>query len=292
MARRAPAVERSIAVLNYLAAHAGERFTLSEIARDLALNKATLHAILGALADGGYLARDPVAKSYSLGPALIALGNAAGQSFSAVDAAQPEMQSLADETGLDAISSIAIGGEIVILARAGTPRPFGIAVQPGQRLPLIPPIGAVFVAWSGDEEIEAWLGRLGAISDETRRRFRRAVQAARDRGYSVGLEGDAQLLLTALRTHGRGAPTVTEGVKGLRKEEYALVDVDPRGSYRLNHIGVPVFGPDGRVSFALFLIGFQGLVDGRQLDQFATKLGNAAQRVTKAIHGREPAAFR
>ena len=45
MARRAPAVERSIAVLNYLAARPDDRFTLSEIARATDLNKATLHAI-------------------------------------------------------------------------------------------------------------------------------------------------------------------------------------------------------------------------------------------------------
>lgn len=288
MARRAPAVERSISVLNFLAAHSGERFTLSEIARDLRLNKATLHAILAALTGAGYLVRDPAAKSYGLGPALVAVGNAAGTSFSAVDAAVPEMRGLADELGLDCIASTAIHGEIVILARSGTPRPFGIAVQPGQRLPLIPPIGTVFVAWSGADEIEAWLGRLGRISEETRRRFRRAVSAVRERGYSVGLEGDAQLLLRALRHHGSGAPSVEEGVKGLRKEEYALIDVDPKTSYRLNHIGVPVFDAEGTVGLGLFLIGFQGLASGREVEAYASRLAAAADRVTKAIHGREP----
>lgn len=46
MARRAPAVERSIAVLNFLAARPEDRYTLSEIARSTNLNKATLHAII------------------------------------------------------------------------------------------------------------------------------------------------------------------------------------------------------------------------------------------------------
>src|SRR5438552_2432290 len=77
MPRRAPAVERSVAVLNLLAAHPSEKLTLSEIARDLGLNKATLHAILSALADAGYLVRDPARKSYGLGPAPIPPGNAA-----------------------------------------------------------------------------------------------------------------------------------------------------------------------------------------------------------------------
>src|ERR1051326_113813 len=140
MARRAPAVELAVAVLNYLAAHPGERFTLSEIARDLTLNKATLHAILGALTESGYLVRDPEAKIYGLGPALVALGNSAVGSFPAVDTAMPEMQALTDDLGFDCVASAAIQNEIVILARSGMPRPFGINVQPGQRLPLPPPL--------------------------------------------------------------------------------------------------------------------------------------------------------
>jgi DNA-binding IclR family transcriptional regulator len=285
MPRRSPAVERSIAVLNLLAAHPGERYTLSEIARDLRLNKATLHAILWALTEAGYLVRDPEAKTYGLGPALVALGNAAGSTFSAAEVARPEMEALAAELELDCLASTVIHGEIVILARAGTPRPFGIAVQPGQRLPLIPPLGAVFVAWSGPEEIEAWLGRLGPISDETRRRFRRAIEAVRERGYSVGLEGDAQLL-QALREHGAGGPTVEEAVQGLRREEYALIDLDRRAAYRLNHIGAPVFGPDERAALGMFLIGFQGRVPGREVERYGRRLTEAAATVTQAIHGR------
>jgi DNA-binding IclR family transcriptional regulator len=284
MPRRAPAVERSIAVLNLLAAHPGERYTLSEIARDLKLNKATLHAILWALTEAGYLVRDPEGKSYGLGPALVAVGTAALSSFSSVEVARPEMDALADDLGLDVIASTVIHGEIVIVARAGTPRPFGIVLQPGQRLPLIPPLGAVFVAWSGQDEIEAWLGRLGPISVETRERFRNAIEAVRERGYSVGLEGDAHLL-QALRGEGE---TVEQAVKGLRREEYALIDLDRKATYRLNHVGAPVFGPDGRVALGMFLIGFQGRVPGGDVEVAAERLVTAASTVTGAIHGREP----
>ena len=287
MPRRAPAVERSIAVLNLLAARPGERYTLSEIARDLGLNKATLHAILWALTEAGYLVRDPESKTYGLGPGLVALGNAAGSSFSAAEVAEPEMQRLAGDLGLDCLASTVIHGEIVILSQAGTPRPFGISVQPGQRLPLIPPLGAVFVAWSDPEQLDAWIARLGQISDETHRRFRKAIEAVRQRGYSVGLEGDAQLL-QALRQHREGGPTVEQAVKGLRREEYALIDLDRRSTYRLNHVGAPVFGPDGGVALGLFLIGFQGRVSGRDVERNAERLREAASAVTKAIHGLEP----
>ncbi len=289
MPRRAPAIERSIAVLNLLASRPGDRFSLSEIARDTKLNKATLHAILWALSDAGYLARDPEAKTFGLGPALVALGSAARQSQPAVDAAIPELNALSEDLGLDGVASAAIGDEIVILARTGAPRPFEITVLPGQRLPLLPPIGAVFVAWRPPKEIETWLKRLGPIGKEAADRFARAVAAVRDRGYSVGLEGDAQLLLRALRREDDNGPTVEEGIKGLRKEDYALIDVDPKATYRLSHIGAPAFGPEGAVALGLFLIGFQGPVDGKTVERHAERLLTASERVTKAIHGKPPA---
>jgi DNA-binding IclR family transcriptional regulator len=285
MPRRAPAVERSVAILNHLAAHPGEKLTLSEIAREVGLNKATLHAILGALAESGYLVRDPGRKSYGLGPALIALGNAASSTQPAVDYALPEMKALTDELGLDCVASAPIHDEIVILARSGTPRPFGVYVLPGQRLPLAPPIGTVFVAWSQPEEIDHWLGLLGDdVRPEQLRRHRTSAEAVRKRGYSVGLEGAARS-----GRGGEGRPlTLEEGVRSVRSEEYAPVRLDPGETYRVNHIGAPVFGPDGGVAVALFVIGFPGRISGAEVARIAERLTAATERITKGIHGRPP----
>lgn len=288
MARRAPAVERAVAVLNLLAAHPGRRYTLSEIARDLSLNKATLHAILGELTSSGYLVREEGGKSYALGPALLALGNSAMSTSPAAETAVPEMQALTNELGLDCVASASIAGEIVILARTGIPRPFGVYVQPGQRLPLAPPLGAVFVAWSDRATIDRWLGRLGGDAKKaTVDHFRRAVDAVRARGYSVGLEGGRRpRRARAANT----AESLDEGMRAVRLEEYALIDVEPDATYVVNHIGAPAFGPDGDVALALFLIGFQGPMTGAQVERDASRLLQAASRVTKAIHGRAPGA--
>ena len=285
MPRKAPAVERSVAVLNYLAAHPGQKLTLSEMARDLELNKATLHAILSALADAGYLVRDPSRKSYGLGPALIALGNAASTTQPAVDYALPEMHALTDELGLDCVVSAPIHDEIVILARSGTPRPFGVYVLPGQRLPLMPPLGTVFVAWSDDEEIDRWLSKLGPnVPQPEVDRHRKTVDAVRARGFSVGLEGATR----GGRSAGGRPLTLEEGVRSVRSEEYALVELSPEETYRVNHIGAPVFGPDGGVAVALFIIGFPGRISGAEVGRIAERLTAATERVTKGIHGRPP----
>jgi len=284
MARRAPAVERAAAVLNLLAAHPQQRYTLSEIARDLTLNKATLHAILGALTDEGYLVRDPAAKSYALGPALVALGNSAVSTYPAAECAVPEMRALTDELGLDCVASAAISGEIVILARAGVPRPFGVYIQAGQRLPLAPPLGAVFVAWSDEKTIDAWIGKLPP-KKATADHFRRAVRSVRARGYSVGLEGSRRPRRARTATSGG---SLEEEVRGVQLEEYALIDIEAKETYFVNHIGAPAFGPDGEVAIALFLIGFTGTVSGAEVERDANRLLQAAARVTKEIHGRAP----
>jgi DNA-binding IclR family transcriptional regulator len=282
MPRRAPAVERVIAVLNLLAAHPGQPHTLSDIARELGLNKATLHAILWALTQEGYLARDPIAKSYTVGPALIALGNAAMEGFAVVHSAMPEMQALTADLGYDCVASAAINDEIVILARTGAPRPFGINVLPGMRVPLAPPLGTVFVAWSGSEEIDRWLARVGPEAAKNNiERYRQAVEAVRSRGYSVALApGDEN---SAAR---RG---IGQSLTEVERVEYALLELDNSASYLLRHIGAPVFGTRGEVVLALFLIGFQNEIPAEEVPRMAAQLQDASARVSQAINGHEPA---
>ena len=280
MARRSPAVDRAVAVLNHLAAAPRQRFTLSELARDLDLNKATAHALLATLVDVGYLVRHDDDKSYALGPALIALGNAALQSYPAATLAQEPMDRLAQELDLSVVASAGIGSEIVILASAGTPRPLGINVQPGLRMPLVPPLGTVFVAWSGPREIDAWLNRLGPdASDEDLDRYRRALEVVRHRGYSVGLGGDEQQRMVESMTSGRMRTPSAPG------EEYALVELAEDVPYTLNHIGAPVFGPDGRVALALFLIGFRGQIAADEVPRYAERLVEEATEVTAGLRG-------
>ena len=284
MARRSPAVDRTVAVLNHLAASPRQRFTLSELARDLELNKATAHALLATLVDVGYLVRHEDDKSYALGPALIALGNAALESYPAATLAQEPMDRLSNEFDLSCVASTAIAGEIVILASAGTSRPLGINVQPGLRLPLVPPLGTVFVAWSGSREIDRWLNRLGpTASDEDLERYRRALDVVRRRGFSVGLGGDEQQrMVESMQASGRRRDPVTPG------EEYALVELADDSPYTLNHIGAPVFGPDGRVALALFLIGFRGQIAADEVPRYAERLVEEATEVTSRLHGVVP----
>lgn len=289
MARRAPAVERSIAVLNFLAARPDDRFTLSEIARATDLNKATLHAILAALNESGFVLREEERKTYGLGPALVALGGAAVEANPAVQLAVPHMQALSDELGLDCVASAAIESQIVILQRTSSRRPFGIDVQPGQRLPLSPPLGTVFVAWSPAKEIDRWLANVGPSATKADiARYREAVETVKARGYSLGLGVQPSARRSEAPPERRRRRSLEENVRSIKVDEYTLVELDHSASYRLSHIGAPVFDTGGRVLLALFLIGFQGDIPASEVPRYAERLRYACESITEKIGGREP----
>ena len=68
-------------------------------------------------------------------------------------------------------------------------------------------------------------------------------------------------------------------------EEYALVELADDAPYTLNHIGAPVFGPDGRVALALFLIGFRGQIAADEVPRYAERLVEEATEVTASLRG-------
>lgn len=289
MAGSAPAVARTVAVLDFLAARPAEAFTLSELARRLDLNKSTTHAMLTTLADAGYVARHPVEKSYTLGPALVALGEAAAVAprVDITQFAREEMRALADELGVQCIASTVKGANIVILAHTGTREPLGQHLAVGQRLPFVPPLGTVFVAWSSPAEIDAWLRRLGPSAKKAElARYKQAVEAVRARGYSIGLEADARRELgRAVAEHD---PDLEAIVEELGHQEYILLELEHSVSYRLSMVAAPVFGPEGTMVLALSLFGFRAPLDASQLARAGERLLAATRAVTDAMHGREP----
>ena len=168
----------------------------------------------------------------------------------------------------------------------------------GRRLPLVPPLGTVFKAWAGRDEIERWLDLMGrtATTDEIDR-YRAGLEAARDRGYVVGLEADPRATLGRALAQLAGderAARVRDVVESLVDElghdEYVLVDLRPTDTYYVNHVVAPVFGPDGDVVLALSLFGFRGRLTGRQVVQYGSAVQEACDRVTESIHGHAPGA--
>src|SRR5690606_9360173 len=64
--------------------------------------------------------------------------------------------------------------------------PLGPRAHVGQSIPLVPPFGAVHVAWDARDS-EQWIAQADAAGTgrAARDRYRRALDAVRRRGYSI-----------------------------------------------------------------------------------------------------------
>jgi DNA-binding IclR family transcriptional regulator len=292
MVKPALAATRAVDVLDFLAAHAGSAYTLSELGRALDVSLASLLAVLEALTESGYLVRDQRRKTYELGPALIASGQAAAQADPLLDLVRAEMPGLAADVGTECVASVVVAGQILILATEGRPGLQSPDVRVGQRLPLLPPLGQVFVAWSAADEIAGWLKKVGSGA---RRHLEEALDNVRERGYSVTLHnrtrGELGATLARLAESPRDTGLrrrVTELVASLGPD-YELLAPQPARTYRVASIAAPVFDDRGRVAMAVTLNGFRPL-SGRQVVQHAERLGESTRMLTREAGGRLPAA--
>ena len=68
------------------------------------------------------------------------------------------MEELAAHLGAQVVASSTVGDEMVLLATTGRPGPMWLAFTVGQRVPLAPPLGTVFLAWAGPDAVERVAG--------------------------------------------------------------------------------------------------------------------------------------
>jgi DNA-binding IclR family transcriptional regulator len=296
VARPAPGADRSVAVLELLASYPDERFTLSEVARRCGLNKATAHALLNALSERGILLRHPGEKRYSLGPRLIAIGEAAQRGYTAADFVPPVLARLADATRLWARAWQLCDDHVVSVAQAGTPRDADPAAA--VRLPVAPPIGALFVAWSDEPTIQAWLARAATV--DAVRPAHEALPAIRQEGFAVTLASPEWRALTApVRRSATGTGGDAPAVAGpderralllaVSRQRLLVPELDGDATYSASDVAAPVFGATGRVELVVSLSGLAEVTStGSELRALGRELVAAADELTRAVCGRHP----
>ena len=155
---------RVLDVVELLAGPGNERLRFSDVVRKLELTQATAHAILTTLCARGWASRDPVDKTFSLGPGFRIGGGADGHCAAAGATARAAALQLAEQLGYAASVVERFGDSLVITAFEDPGRKSGGA--PGDRIRYAPPFGVAFAAWDTDEE------QTGVDSAQHRNRFR------------------------------------------------------------------------------------------------------------------------
>lgn len=109
------------------------RLTITDIAKETGLDRATARRCLLTLAELGYAAYD--GKFFELTPRILRLGHAYLSATPLPRLVQPYLDQLSEKVGQSASVSVLDGTEIVYVARAAQKRVMSISLSAGSRLP-------------------------------------------------------------------------------------------------------------------------------------------------------------
>jgi DNA-binding IclR family transcriptional regulator len=295
--RPAPAVVRAVELLDFLTVNPTESFSMSELGRRLAINSASVHAILGVLERAGYVQRHPRHRTYQLGAALVVTGRAALQQHPAITTAADQIDALSAELDVEVLVTAIAGEWMMYVASAGRPQPTGPHFRVGQRVPCAPPYGSVHMAWSSPDEIDGWLDRARpALQPPQRERQLKTLAAIRDRGYAVGLDvGGAnervnEVAATLAADPGREdlRATLHRLLEDMNKVPYQIQDLVPGDAYDVSMISAPVLDPNGAVAVAITVAGLPKGLTAQQISDCAAALLRTSLSVSRRIHGAVP----
>ncbi len=277
MSRRALSATRATDLLAFLAAHPDRGFSYSELSKRLQVNLASMHSILVAMTESGFLSRSPIDNTYVLGPVLVAIGDAALDRNPVIDEARGRMRALSRKLGLETLAFVRAGGDTLCVARAGPQSPAGTVVRVGQRIPLVAPLASAWVAWSSEVEVDRWLLAGGAPRAEERK-LREILDIVRERGYSVALEVEERRRIGALLAELAEDPHS----KTLRSELFGRIAELGHGPYQLSKgqgssilistITAPVIDAKGEVVLSISLQGFKRRTSRRVISEIGEEL--------------------
>lgn len=205
--------------------------------------------------------------------------------------ARGAMEGLAGRVGAECSALASVSGDLVHVANAAAPDVIGSQV--GQRIPLMPPLGELYVAWEGEEVAEEWLAKAAAVDDCSRETYEERLAMARERGWSMSLAGNyrEKELFHALRsyTEGRYTPAeerrIREVVAGASRY-YDPVPIVADQTYDVASLVAPVLGGDGHVELVLRLAklpqGVSGTVVQTWIDDLVATAAAVGRKVASA----------
>ncbi len=207
------------------------------------------------------------------------------QGIRLAECARDQIEMLAEEFAAECSVITPVGEDAVFVALAR--RSEGAShVSLGSHVPLIPPIGSVFISALGSVAVNAWLNRIPDFDEATRAAYIGQLERVRDRGYSLSLRGehsDAEMFTAVqeyssperLPKHERRFHDIIRATAPLYEP-----DIEAGCSYDLHSIVMPVPGPLGLVQIALRLANLPSGADGAQVQTWIARLREAVDIVS------------
>jgi IclR family transcriptional regulator, KDG regulon repressor len=251
-ARLVPAVDRAVRLLDALRRDR-QPHGISELARDLGLNKATVRDILLTLNHHGLVERDAATTRFRLGYGLYAYASALGEGSDLTAVARPFLRRLVERSGETVLLGLLDGERILIVDKEEPPSDLKISAPVGRRLPLYAgAFGKVLLAALEPARLERLLAErpppvFTARSVAEPAAYRAALGLVRQQGYAVDDE---------------------EYLDGVRA------------------VSAPIHGADGSTLAAVTVVGFSTRIGADKLTTLIAAIVDTAEQVSLRLGAR------
>lgn len=194
--------------------------------------------------------------------------------------ARHDIEQLSAAHGVDCAVLAKVGGDVVFVLTSNQSEE-RTTPSVGHRVPLIPPLGSVFLRDASEAEVQEWLARAPGQGVATVETFRRNLDRVRERGFSLSLMPDPSVDRISLMSDYSSTdrlPKHERLMKQMIADTAALYepDLDPGETYHLHSIVVPVPGPDDTPPIAMRMSGLPAGATTGQVQEWVEALSRAA----------------
>ena len=180
-------VEKALQLIEALS-RAGNAVGVSQLGRDLQINKSTVYRLLDTLVRQGYARQEADGGRYALTPKLWELGIGVVRGLSLPRAARPLLEREAAATGETTMLGVVQEREVLILDKVDSSQPLQISSPLGARVPICnSSLGRVLLAFQPDAFIEAAVADFAPCTEfgiQTPEQLRQDLARIRQEGVS------------------------------------------------------------------------------------------------------------
>jgi flavin reductase (DIM6/NTAB) family NADH-FMN oxidoreductase RutF/DNA-binding IclR family transcriptional regulator len=227
---------------------------------------------------------------FSTGPLVAAAERDTLQAVGLAEAVREEIETLAARLSAECALLASTGRDSVYVAVANYSLNRRGSSRLGFHVPIVPPMGALFVGQPGSPDDETWLSRLGRCDESVREAARERLARVRERGWSIclcnghekaDLEEGIELYTNPHRTpeQERRLLALVQATSALHEPAEILDDQ----RYDVLHISAPVHDADGQVALVVRLSELPRGMDGRLIRDCAKRLQETAAAIGRRI---------
>lgn len=203
-----------------------------------------------------------------------------------------EMDWLAASLDAECTAMAVIDDQMAVMV-AGSGSPWDTEDRLGERIPLMPPMGELCLAWEDEESIQRWLARALPSDECSADEYRERLRAVRNRGWSMTMRGDYrdQEVFAALREYSSGCYTPAQErqireIISRTSSSYAPVTLKEGQTYEVDSLLAPVWDSTGKVRLVLRVAQLPGSATAQQITTWADQLMLTATAMSIAPESR------